>query len=267
MWSVYIADRASDGVNTKQLEYRWKKLGPFFGYKIGSAITKEDCRKYNALRLTQGVKSVTIRTELVILRACLNLKYGRGKTSVWLPEGSPPRERFLTLAELEKLLEAIESPHVRVFVILAVATGARMSAILEARWSAVDWETNTINFNPAGRVITNKRRPTVPLNKRARAALQYAQKMAQTDFIVEYNEKPVKNIRKAIEAAARRSGVKCSPHVFRHTAGVWMAQADVPMTKISQFLGHTTTTVTESTYARYSPSFMKDAADALESDR
>ena len=38
--------------------------------------------------------------------------------------------------------------------------------------------------------------------------------------------------------AAVRSGVPCSPHVFRHTAGVWMAQADVPMQKISQFLGH-----------------------------
>jgi integrase len=52
--------------------------------------------------------------------------------------------------------------------------------------------------------------------------------------------------------------------VFRHTAGVWMAQADVPMQKISQFMGHTSTRVTERTYARYSPSFMKDAAAALE---
>ncbi|MEP7316443.1 MAG: hypothetical protein ABI667_07085 [Sphingomicrobium sp.] len=40
-----------------------------------------------------------------------------------------------------------------------------------------------------------------------------------------------------------------SPHVFRHTAGVCLAQG--------------ATRVTESTYARYSPSFMKDAAAAL----
>jgi hypothetical protein len=43
-----------------------------------------------------------------------------------------------------------------------------------------------------------------------------------------------------------------------------MAQADMPMQKISQFLGQTSTRVTERTYARYSPSFMKDAAAALE---
>ncbi|WP_374137577.1 MULTISPECIES: tyrosine-type recombinase/integrase [unclassified Sphingomonas] len=52
--------------------------------------------------------------------------------------------------------------------------------------------------------------------------------------------------------------------MFRHTAGVWMAQADVQMQKIAQFLGHTSTRVTERTYARYSPSFMKDAAAALD---
>lgn len=70
--------------------------------------------------------------------------------------------------------------------------------------------------------------------------------------------------KRASRAAATRSGIPCSPHVFRHTAGVWMAQNDVPMQKIAQFLGHTSTRVTERTYARYSPSFMKDAAAALE---
>ena len=83
-------------------------------------------------------------------------------------------------------------------------------------------------------------------------------------YILEYNGSPIKNIRKAIESAAQRSGIPCSPHVFRHTAGVWMAEADVAMPKISQYLGHTTTKVTEATYARFSPSFMKDAADALD---
>jgi integrase len=45
---------------------------------------------------------------------------------------------------------------------------------------------------------------------------------------------------------------------------VWMAQADVPMQKIAQFLGHTSSRVTETVYARYSPRFMADAAGALD---
>jgi integrase len=104
----------------------------------------------------------------------------------------------------------------------------------------------------------------VPLNARACEALEEAAPGALTDWVIEWDGQPVKSVKKAVRMAAHRSGVPCSPHVFRHTAGVWMAQADVPMQKISQFLGHTSTWVTERTYARYSPSFMKDAAAALE---
>lgn len=264
LWTAYIADREAEGVNVKQLQYRWRKLGPFFGYKLGSAINREDCKLYTQKRLADGVKSVTVRTELTVLRACLNQKYGKGRTKVWLPAGSPPRDRHLTKKEFKTFLDSIDTPHVRLFVVLAVTTGARMTAILEAKWSAVDWMTNTINYDPPGRVKTNKRRPTVPLNKQALKELNLARKMAQTEYILEYNGSPIKNIRKAIESAAQRSGIPCSPHVFRHTAGVWMAEADVAMPKISQYLGHTTTKVTEATYARFSPSFMKDAADALD---
>ena len=63
---------------------------------------------------------------------------------------------------------------------------------------------------------------------------------------------------------AYQSGGACSAHMFQHTASVPMAQADVPMQKISQYLGHTSTRITERVYARYSPSFMEDASAALD---
>jgi integrase len=175
-----------------------------------------------------------------------------------------PRDRYLTREELDKLLEHVNTPHVRLFIILAVTTGARMSALLELTWDQVDFKHRTINLNQPGREQTNKRRPEVPINGRALAALEEAAKGALTDHVIEWDGQPVKSIKKAIRRAAQRSGVACSPHVFRHTAGVWMAQADVPMQKIAQFLGHTSSRVTERTYARYSPNFMKDAAAALE---
>jgi integrase len=166
--------------------------------------------------------------------------------------------------DVEQLLAVITTPHVRLFVILAITTGARMGAILELKWNQVDFKHRSINFNAADREHSNKRRAEVPINERAHQALEEAARGALTDYVIEWDGKPVQSIKKAIRTAAARSGVSCSPHVFRHTAGVWMAQADVPMQKISQFLGHTSTRVTERTYARYSPSFMRDAAAALE---
>jgi integrase len=43
-----------------------------------------------------------------------------------------------------------------------------------------------------------------------------------------------------------------------------MAEADVPMEQIAQYLGHTSTRVTFATYARFSPRFMAPAAKALD---
>ena len=181
-----------------------------------------------------------------------------------MPPPAKPRDRYLTRPELAKLLDHIETPHVRLFVILAVTTGARMSALLDLTWDRVDLAKGIINLNPAGRNETNKRRAVVPIASRADAELRIALEGALTEYVIEYAGGPVKSVKKAIQAASMRSGVKCSAHVFRHTAGVWMAEADVPMQKIAQYLGHTSTRVTETTYARYSPSFMRDASAALD---
>ena len=264
LWRAYLADRRSDRKNVSRQEYAWKHLGPFFGPRLGDDVTKESCREYALLRKRFGAAPSTIQTELQYLRACLNLRYGRGHNRVWLPSGSPPRDRYLTREELEQLLKHIATPHIRLFVILAITTGARMGAILELRWSQVDFKHRSINFNAPWHEQSNKRRAEVPINARAYEALEEAARGALTDYAIEWDAKPVQSVKKAIRMAAVRSSVPCSPHVFRHTAGVWMAQADVPMQKISQFLGHTSTRVTERTYARYSPSFMKDAAAALE---
>jgi integrase len=264
LWDAYLADRRADGKDVTRQENAWKNLEPSFGKRLGEDVSKDSCRNYALLRKRLGAAPSTIRTELEYLRACLNMRYGKGHNRVWLPSGSPPRDRYLTREELEKLLEQIATPHIRLFVILAITTGARMGAILELQWSQVDFKHRSINFNAPGREQSNKRRAEVPINTRAYEALEEAARGALTDHVIEWDGKPVGSVKKAIRMAAQRSGVPCSPHVFRHTAGVWMAQADVPMQKISQFLGHTSTRVTERTYARYSPSFMKDAAAALE---
>ena len=263
LWPPYQADRIT-AKNKGRFVSLWKQLEPHFGYKVGKAITKDDCRAYTKERKRQGKSNSTVRTELELLRACLRWHYGKEAPQITAPSPSKPRDRYLTKEEAAKLLEHIETPHVRTFVNLALATGARMTAILELTWDRVDFTHGTIDFNPAGRDPTNKRRTIVPMNAKARDALTIAYEARQTDHVIEYGEKPVASVKRAVAAAARRAGVPCSPHVFRHTAGVWMAQADVPMQKIAQFLGHTSTRVTESVYARYSPRFMADAADALD---
>jgi integrase len=264
LWEPYVTDRANTPQAKARFASMWKTLEPSFGYKLGKAISKQDCREYAAMRKRLGKSNSTVRTELEALRACLRWHYGKDAPTIPAPPPSKPRDRYLTHDEARLLLENVETPHVRLFVTLALATGARMGAILDLTWDRVDFEHGTIDFNPSGRDINNKRRTVVPMNPKAREALKAAWEGRLTEHVVEYGGKAVASVKKAVSSAARRAKVPCSPHVFRHTAGVWMAQADVPMQKIAQFLGHTSSRVTETVYARYSPRFMADAAGALD---
>lgn len=263
LWPAYVADRLLEVSRKDRFASLWKALAPHFGHKLGSAVTREDCRDYHKARRRAGKSNSTIKTELEFLRACVRFRYGKEAPSIWLPPESKPRDRYLRPDEVDLLLEHIEAPHVRLFVTLAITTGARMSALLDLTWDRVDLNIETVDLNPAGREITNKRRTTVKLNERALVALREAHAARLTDYVIEYGGKPVKSIKKAVASAARRAGVPCSPHVFRRTSGVWMANSDVSMEKIAQRLG-TTVRIAEKHYARFSPSYQKDAAEALD---
>ena len=264
LWPLYVADRGRDGVGTERYRTHELALTPHFWHRLGTAIIREDCREYHKARSALGYSNSTIRTDLALLRACLRWRYGDEAPQIWLPPASAPRDHWLTKEEARTLVDAAKSHHIKLFLILGFATGARAKAILDLTWDRVDFRHGTIDYRPPGRVQTNKRRTVVPMNSTVRAALQEARRGAMTDFVIEYAGGPVGSVKKSIARIAKATGIAVSPHVLRHTCAVWMAQADVPMQKISQYLGHTSITLTASTYARYSPSFMQDAGAAAE---
>ena len=101
-----------------------------------------------AAKTTRTVTDNTAVRELKQVRAAI--KWGQ-RTPGWrealvgveftLPDVEVViRNRALTRNEVRRLLEALEDmPHLALFVRLAIATGARMSAILELTWDRVQW--------------------------------------------------------------------------------------------------------------------------------
>lgn len=261
LWPIYAADRQTVVARPERFGFMWKALEPHFGYKIAKAITRADCHAYTAKRRQDGRSNSTIRTELESLRACLRWHYGNEAPKIVAPSPSKPRERFLSKADREALLAAIPTPHIKLFVEIAMATGARAGAILDLTWDRVG---TTIDFQPAGRDKTNKRRTVVPVTPRLREALDEAYELRMTDYVIEYAGKSVKSVKTGLMSAARRSGVAFSAHDLRRSAARWMAEADVPMEVIAQYLGHTTARITAMHYARFSPSYMAKAAAALD---
>lgn len=268
IYQSYIADRRADGKGTERIQDAWKRLAPTFGEMLPAYVDKEACRKYAKARLKDGVSNGTIHLELGYLRsALLHAERENWITKapfVWLPQKPPPREHHITKDEAEKLLAAAAFPHIKLFIILALSTAGRAEAILDLTWDRVDFDRRRINLRDPGRDATPKGRAITPMNETAAKALLDARKGALTPHVIEWAGKPVESVKKGIGAAGTRIGVKVTPHVLRHTAAVWMAEAGVPMDEIAQYLGHSSPATTYRVYARYSPDYLQKAAKSLE---
>lgn len=178
------------------------------------------------------------------------------------PEGAA---RHLTRDEFKALLDNVTTPHVRLFLLLAISTGGRARALFDLRWSQVNFDDNYIALEGReGEDRRGKRRATVPMTNSLRAALLDAKERAETPYVIEYRGAEVRSIKTALNAAARRLGFKVTPHMLRHSACVWMAQADVPLIEIANLLGHSNLAMVSRVYGKFRPSFMTKAREALE---
>lgn len=268
VYQAYIADRAREGISTTRIQDAWKRLASTFGELLPSFITKEVCRDYAKGRKSGGISAGTVHLELGYLRSALTHAEREGWITkapfVPLPRKPPPREHYLTKPEAERLLAAAVMPHVKLFIILALATAGRAQAILDLTWKRVNFDARRIDLRDPTRHATPKGRSVVPMNEMAFTALQEAKESALTDYVIEWAGGRVMSVKKGVGEAGRRAGLKVSPHVLRHSAAVWMAENGVPMEEIAQYLGHSNSATTFRIYARYSPEYLMKAAKSLE---
>ncbi len=262
---AYIDDRQAAGIaSTQRQKDAWKAMKGFWANATPEAINDALARRYAA---TRPVSPATLRTELGQLAAALNWaeakKLIERAPKVWRPQAPERRDRHLTRDEFRAFLDACRAPHVRLYSILGVTTAARPSALLELTWDRVDLDAKVVNLNPVGRIQTAKRRPRVPINDMAVAALEEAYKARQSIWVIEHGAERIGSIKKGFLAASNRCGIKVTPYSLRHTAAVWMAEEGVPMSEIAQFMGHDDDRTTSRHYARFSPGYLRKAAGAL----
>lgn len=265
---------AKYGLGSERNRFAWKNLEVAFGNLRPIEVTQEKQDAYAADRTAGRIgrscaSAATIRLELSLLRATWNHGVRRRKIATTdlpvldaLPEGSPPRERWLRDEEVTRLFLAARG-RVRLFLWLALETGARRTAILELRWEQVDWETGVIHYLPAGEAQTSKRRASVPISAALRPVLLDAYETRTTPYVLG-TPAPVS---KALHATAERAGLSgVTPHVLRHTAATRMARAGVPLWLIAKVLGNTVEQV-EKVYAKHSPEMLVSAVEAISGRR
>lgn len=269
LWEAYRQEKAGRRV-ADAMGFEWKALGPHFGHLDPSKhqVTIDACRKYIATRRKAGKHDGTIWTELGHLRTVMTWAHKRQllqyAPAIERPAKPAPKDRWLTLEEIDRLLSAPKAHHVQLAILLMLATAGRVGAILELTWERIDFDAGTVNLrtNETG---PRKGRAVVPMNDGLRAALSQAEGAAMTDYVIEWAGAPVARLRTGFTKAVGVAGLKgVTPHVLRHTAAVHMAAAGRPMERISQYLGHSSVDVTRRVYARFAPDHLREEAEVLD---
>lgn len=273
MLALYAERHAPNLADPARVAYAIDKLLSFWVDRRVDAVRPETCRQYRRARAAGGVKEGTAAKELSILRGSLNWAVKNGylisAPFVELPPRQPGKERWLSRGEVARLLwESRRNQkarlHLPLFILIAIYTGARHGAILGLRWSQVDLVAGRIDFNEPGQPRTNKRRPIISIPRGLRAALVRAHQRASSPWVITYEGKPIKRIRRAFDSACRRAGLTdVTRNTCRHTCGTWLAQAGVSLHQIAGWLGHTNTRTTE-LYAHHSPDHFGEARRAME---
>ena len=267
--NAYVADmplRANPKKPGAGLLYAKKAVTAFFGGHTPEEVTREECRAYVAHRRAEGRSDGTIRKELGVLAAALRWRDPHTPARFDMPAPPPARDRWLTKDEFNAVLGAVELPHVKTFLHVAICTGARKEAILTMQWDThVNFERGTLwpGFKAGGK----GRAMPIPMTEDAREWLLKAKEDALSPWLVEWAGEKVGDLKRALRTAYARAGVEnvgAPAHVLRHTAGAWMALAGVPMLEISRRLGHSSVSVTERHYAHLHPDYMGASTKALE---
>jgi len=274
IFKLYIKDREEEGkINISRMREVQRTIGKVWGEYLPEQITTEEVRKFIRNGKERGLSNATIRSDLAYLTAALSFALQKkmipSVPKIEKPPPPRPRERWLTREEARKLIEGAEEFHVKLFIALAIATAGRPKHILDLTWERIDFHRRHINLDNPQVDRTSKGRAQVPMNDLAYEHLMVAKTAfdAGSDcrHVISYLGKAVKSVRRGIAAASKRAKLKAvTPYVLRHTAGVWMAQANVPLAKIAEYMGHTSLETTRKHYAKYYPDHLRDAAAALE---
>lgn len=252
-----------------RIGYALDPLARFWEGVTAAEVTTETVGHYQRWRERSPG---TVRRELGVLRAALNLAFRSGiitrQIAVELPAGAPPKDRWLTRSEVAAMIRAArrleKGRHIARFILVAVYSGKRKEAILSLRWPQVDLDAGVVNWERSDGRQTTKRRGRNPVNPKLLGHLRRWRRYgSDLGPVIEYRGRPVTDVKRGFKAACQRAGVAgATPHTMRHTCATWLMQAGVPTWQASGFLGMTEETLLR-TYGHHHPNHQQHAARAF----
>lgn len=240
-----------------------KNLTPHFKGMLLSKINPEHIENFKNKRIKE-VSPATCNRELSCLRFMFSLAVRYKDVDV-----NPVKEvkqfkekqKDMIILDKQQIMKLTEtaSGHLRVFIILALNTGARKGELLKLRWSDVDFTNLYIFIKETKSGVPRK----VPMNSVVVETLKGIKRESEFVFYNPTTKKQINSVYKGFKAASQRIGVPgLRIHDLRHLAATLMVTGGTDLVTVSKILGHSSIQMTMR-YSHPTPENMQRAVDKL----
>lgn len=206
-----------------------------------NSATRDDWQRFIDKRLEEGASRSTVHKELVAIRRALELARDRGLYTGHLDvlprfrTKYEPRRRWLDYEAYKRLLRVLPASR-RLWLVVAVYTGARLSEVEGLMWSDVDLGRKWLHIKGSK---TKKSDRYLPIPEPLLEALSKVKAKKRHGPVV--GRWP--NVRRSM-----RRHAKISPNDLRRTYASWLKQKNTDSMLVAQLLGHTSTRMVEAVY-------------------
>jgi len=290
---------ASDRKHSTKTLYAGLTRTHIIGSELGktrmNALKPTTVERFVSQLRAKGLAASSVRQIYTVARAIGDAAVRDGLlgknpfVAVKRPKVSTVEATFLEPNQVTKLLRAADTSRYAPFFELLVNTGLRRGEALALKWSDIDISKQLLRVRGTlARVdgeltITDpksdKSRRTVPLSAPAIAVIERIKERTQHErqqarqlwqesgfvFVTDIGEPcDPRNALRALKAAADKAGLKgIGLHTLRHSAASVMLTNGVPITVVSQILGHSGISITVDVYGHVAPDVSRGALDVL----
>lgn len=271
--TAYYDRHASRIPSAIQARIHVDHLIKFYGSAKVAGVNARSHERYRDMCVSQGAAPGTINRRRATLRAALRFAVKSGELTLapHVPSETepPPRADALTREQVAAILRRLRraSPHIALFVRLAVYTGARATAILQLEWDRVNLATGTVDFRLPNVIHAHKRRAVTAVPPRLLASLRRLHARTKSTHVISRFGKPMRTVRRAFTTAVDDLGLSwATPHTLKHTAVTWGLRVTSPW--IVSGMTATSLRTLQKVYGKHMMDDLREAAAALaHSDR
>lgn len=245
-----------------------RQILPYIGEVPLDALGVEDIVGLQRRLIARKYAPATCNRPIIILRYLYNMAQRWGHVrdnpvrAIRLLRENNQRQTYLKAAEVDRLVAEARrsrSPNVPYIIALLIATGARKSEILNARWSDIDLDMRilTVPLSKSGKVRF------IRLNDSAVRIIQSVPRHARSDYLFASPRtgRPLTNFHEVWDRIRVKAGL---PHVrlhdLRHTFASQLVNSGCTLYTVQELLGHASPKTTMR-YAHLSTAKLVEAAN------